>query len=158
MSGGSMVSIALTLAVVLGVMGIALKLLRRYTMGTTSSTSNVPMEVVQRLTIGQRQGIAVVRIGTRLLAVSVGDGGVRPIAELSPSELPATPATQSTPDVLNLRAMTTSIVNSTKHAKAAARDAARDAVAATRVSYVAPIEDFQAVLNMTMREPAPAHR
>lgn len=158
MSAGTMFSIALTLALVLGVMGIALKILRRYTMGASSSNAGVSMEVVQRLTIGQRQGIAVVRIGSRVLAVSMGDGGVHPIAELNPSDLPATsatPASQPTPDVLNLRAMATALMKSTQ---TAAQTSTGDMTHAKRVSYVAPIEDFQAVLNMTMREPAPAFR
>jgi flagellar biogenesis protein FliO len=153
MSAGTMFSVALTLAVVLGVMGVALKLLRRYTMGAPSSTKGLPMEVVQRLTIGQRQGIAVVRIGSRVLAVSMGDGGVHPIAELNPADLPdaTTQATAKTmtPDVLNLRAMTSSLVKPLRETKSATP-------ATKRVSYVAPLEDFQAVLNMALREPVPA--
>lgn len=149
MSAGTMFSVALTLAVVLGVMGVALKLLRRYTMGAPSSTKGLPMEVVQRLTIGQRQGIAVVRIGSRVLAVSMGDGGVHPIAELNPADLPAATTQTTTPDVLNLRAMTSSLVKPIREAKAAT-------TATKRVSYVAPLEDFQAVLNMALREPVPA--
>jgi flagellar biosynthetic protein FliP len=47
------------------------------------------MEVVQRLALGPRQGLAVVRIGDRLLAVSLGDGGVRPVLELGDAELAA---------------------------------------------------------------------
>lgn len=151
MTGGTLFSVALTLALVLGIMGIALKVLRRYTMGAASSKGTMQMEVVQRLSLGQRQGIAVVRIGTRLLAVSMGDGGIHPIAELNPSDLPATPAAEPTRDVLNLRAMTTSIMKSTRQVK-------EKTAQASRVSYVAPMEDFQAVLNMTMREPVAAHR
>jgi hypothetical protein len=81
----------------------------------------------------------------------MGDGGIHPIAELNQSDLPATPAAEPTRDVLNLRAMTTSIMKSTRQAK-------EKTAQASRVSYVAPMEDFQAVLNMTMREPVAAHR
>src|SRR5687768_17125525 len=44
------------------------------------------MEVVQRLALGPKQGIAVVRVGERLLAVSLGEGGVRPLLELGDAE------------------------------------------------------------------------
>ena len=148
-----MVSIALTLAVVLGMMGVALRFLRKYTMGAQSAAGGLEMQVVQRLTIGQRQGIAVVRIGSRLLAVSMGDGGIRPLAELNPADLPSAsekPVT-STPmaDVLNLRGLTSSFTKAREVA------VANTTVNNTkRVSYVAPIEDFQAVLNMAMGSPA----
>jgi hypothetical protein len=42
----------------------------------------VPLEVVQRIGLGPRQGIALVRIGERVVAVSVGEGGVRPLMEV----------------------------------------------------------------------------
>ena len=39
-------------------------------------------QVVHRLPLGPRQGLAIVRIGEQLVAVSVGEGGVRPVLEL----------------------------------------------------------------------------
>jgi flagellar biosynthetic protein FliP len=45
------------------------------------------MEVLRRIPLGPRQGIAVVRIGTQTLAVSVGDGGVRQLLVLEPEDL-----------------------------------------------------------------------
>jgi flagellar biosynthetic protein FliP len=78
----SFVGIALTLAIVLGLVAITLRLLRRVAVGAGSVRGSLPMEVVQRLALGPRQGIAVVRIGEQLVAVSVGEGGVRPLLEL----------------------------------------------------------------------------
>jgi flagellar biogenesis protein FliO len=132
-STGSVISIVLTLALVLGIMGIALKFLRKYTIGNSSRSGNIPMEVVQRLTLGQRQGIAVVRIGTRTLAVSMGDGGVRYLAELQSDELTETVQEQQT-----VKPASVQVNNASSH----------------RISYVAPLEDFQAVLSMAMNGPA----
>jgi hypothetical protein len=91
------------------------------------------MEVVQRLALGQRQGIAVVRIGTRTLAVSMGDGGVRYLAELQVGEL-----TEPVPEQQAMKHAPAQITTASPH----------------RISYVAPLEDFQAVLSMAMNGPA----
>jgi flagellar biogenesis protein FliO len=162
-----MLSVFLTLAVVLGVMGIALKLLRKYTMGGATRNGTIKMEVLQRLTLGQRQGLAVVRIGTRVLAVSMGDGGVHPVAELDSGELSAeeaaTPGEVVTLNVSkvadSLRAMVpvrkadvaaSTTPTATPTATPAAAAEATTTTQTHRISYIAPMEDFQAVLNMAM--------
>jgi flagellar biosynthesis protein FliP len=77
----------LTLGFVLALLGIALKLLRRF--GPTASTgTRLRMEIVQRLALGPKQGVAVIRVGERLVAVSVGEGGIHRLFELEASELP----------------------------------------------------------------------
>jgi flagellar biosynthetic protein FliP len=87
----SLVGIALTLALVLGLLAVTMRLLRKVSQGGTlgRSKGGVPLEVVQRIALGPRQGIAVVRIGEQLVAVSVGEGGVRTLAELEPAEATA---------------------------------------------------------------------
>jgi flagellar biosynthetic protein FliP len=45
------------------------------------------MEVVQRLALGPKQGIAVIRVGERVVAVSVGEGGVNRLFELEENAL-----------------------------------------------------------------------
>ena len=40
------------------------------------------LAVIQRIAVGPRQGIALVRSGSRVIAVSVGDGGVRHLFDL----------------------------------------------------------------------------
>jgi flagellar biosynthetic protein FliP len=69
---------------VLALLGATLKILQRYAPGAAriGGKKGLRMEVVQRLAIGPKQGIAVVRVGERLLAVSMGEGGVRLIQEL----------------------------------------------------------------------------
>jgi len=75
-----------TLGFVLALLGIALKLLRRFA-PTSSSGTSLRMEVVQRLALGPKQGIAVIRVGERVVAVSVGEGGVNRLFELEAAEV-----------------------------------------------------------------------
>src|SRR6185436_6401760 len=78
--------VLLTLGFVLALLGIALKLLRRFA-PTSSTNSRLRMEVVQRLALGPKQGIAVVRIGRQVVAVSVGEGGVNRLFDLDENEV-----------------------------------------------------------------------
>lgn len=82
MTFSAVVGVALTLALVLALVAITMRLLRRVTNGTVTSRGTVPLVVLQRVALGPRQGIAIVRIGEQIVAVSVGEGGVRTIAEL----------------------------------------------------------------------------
>lgn len=84
MSFSSLVGVCLTLALVLGLLAITMRLLRKVSQGGMSVRGGgaIHLEVVQRIALGPRQGIAVVRIADQLVAVSVGEGGVRQIAEL----------------------------------------------------------------------------
>ena len=70
------------LAITLLLLGGCLRLLRRYASGQLGSRARVPLEIVQRIPLGPKQGIALVRVGERVVAVGVGDGGVRPLLEL----------------------------------------------------------------------------
>lgn len=72
---------------VFALLGLSLRLLQRFGPGNVSGPGRVRMELVQRIALNPKQGIAVVRIGDRVLAVSTGDGGVRPLAELEEEEL-----------------------------------------------------------------------
>ena len=86
MTFGSMMGVLLTLGFVLALLGVALKLLRKFA-PTSTSGARLRMEIVQRLALGPKQGIAVIRVGERLVAVSVGDGGIHRLFELEPSEV-----------------------------------------------------------------------
>src|SRR5689334_1079300 len=61
--------------------------------GPATGRASLRMEVVRRIPLGPRQGIAVVRIGTQTVAVSVGDGGVRQLLVLEPEDLVDEPGT-----------------------------------------------------------------
>jgi flagellar biosynthetic protein FliP len=85
---GSIMGVLLTLGFVLALLGVSLKLLRRFA-PTSSAGGRLRMEVVQRLALGPKQGIAVVRVGERVVALSVGDGGVRRLFDLEEGEVGA---------------------------------------------------------------------
>jgi flagellar biosynthetic protein FliP len=86
------VGIALTLAIVLGLLAITLRVVRRVAIGPATGRAGLHLEVLRRIPLGPRQGIAVVRIGTQTVAVSVGDGGVRQLLVLEPEDLEAVSA------------------------------------------------------------------
>ncbi len=66
-----------TLAFVLGLVLLVARLAKRFMPGATRAAGNEAFSVVQRIPLGQRQGIAIVQRGDLLIGVSVGDGGVR---------------------------------------------------------------------------------
>lgn len=163
MSATSFLTIMAMLALVLGAMGIALRLLRRYTLAGSARKAGVRMEVLQRLTLGQRQGIAVVRIGTRVLAVSLGEGGVHPVAELTEADLTAAADAAKAGNIAPLDALAgglrkLALVRGTagERTGAAATQSAGKTVPQKRISYVAPMADFQAVLRVAMSGAASA--
>ncbi len=78
----SLLGVLAVLALVLGLLVLSLRFLRRFVPSTGAGHTKLPLEVVQRLSLSPKQGIAIVRIGERLMAVSMGDGGVRALAEL----------------------------------------------------------------------------
>jgi flagellar biosynthesis protein FliP len=82
----SMMGVLLTLGFVLALLGVALKLLRKFA-PTSTSGARLRMEIVQRLALGPKQGIAVIRVGDRHVAVSVGEGGIHRLFELEPGEV-----------------------------------------------------------------------
>ncbi|MEP6493410.1 MAG: flagellar biosynthetic protein FliO, partial [bacterium] len=86
MTFGSMMGVLLTLGFVLALLGVALKLLRRFA-PTATTGARLRMEIVQRLALGPKQGIAVIQVGERLVAVSVGEGGIHHLFELDASEI-----------------------------------------------------------------------
>ena len=90
-----MVGVLLTLGFVLALLGVALKLLRKFA-PTSTTGAKLRMEIVQRLALGPKQGIAVIRVGERLVAVSVGDGGINRLFELEPEEITAIECSKET--------------------------------------------------------------
>jgi flagellar biosynthetic protein FliP len=89
MSFGALAGVALALGVVLALLALAMRALHRLTGAQPQGGARLALRVVQRVAVGPRQGLAVVRLGERALLVSLGDGGVRPIAELTPQECAA---------------------------------------------------------------------
>lgn len=85
MSFGPVLGLILALGLVLGLFGLAVGFARRFA-NVGQRRGKLGMTVIDRTSLGTRQGLAAVRIGQRVVIVSVGDGGVHPVAELSPAE------------------------------------------------------------------------
>ena len=89
MTFGASLSVFAALGFVLLLLGVALQFLKRFAPGATGGRGRLAMQVVQRLSLGPKQGIAVVQVGTRYLAVTVGEGGVNRLFQLEESEVAA---------------------------------------------------------------------
>lgn len=79
----SFVGVLGMLGLVLALLLVTLRLLKRFSPAASAGHEPIDLRVEQRVALGPRQGLAVVRIGTRLVAVSTGEGGVRRILELT---------------------------------------------------------------------------
>ncbi|MCC7052675.1 MAG: flagellar type III secretion system pore protein FliP [Gemmatimonadaceae bacterium] len=83
-----------TLAFVLGLVVLVARLAKRFLPGTVTAAGSDAFAVIQRIPLGQRQGIAVVQRGDLLIGVSVGEGGVRTLFTM-----PANGAGATLPDI-----------------------------------------------------------
>ena len=83
MSFTASLGIFAALAFVLLLLGVALQFLKRFAPGATGGRGRLAMQVVQRLSLGPKQGIAVVQVGSRYIAVTVGDANVTEVDEFT---------------------------------------------------------------------------
>lgn len=95
MTVSSFIGVLGTLGLVLGLLLVTLRLLKRLSVTTATGLAPLPLRVEQRLAVGPRQGIAIVRIGTRVVAVSTGEGGVRRIADVTDDAEALNPTTDT---------------------------------------------------------------
>jgi flagellar biosynthetic protein FliP len=91
MNIASFIGVLGVLGFVLALLVITLKLLKRYAPFASGGNQRVTLEIVQRMPLGPRQSIAIVKIGDAFVAVSVGDGGVRRIADVAAPVAAASP-------------------------------------------------------------------
>jgi len=80
------IGIIAALAFVLGLIALAVWALKRFSGGALTGRSRLHVEVVQRLPLGPKSGLAIVRVGEKVLAVSVGDGGVHTLFEVDEAD------------------------------------------------------------------------
>lgn len=80
------IGILAALAFVLGLIAFVVWLLKRFSGGALTGRNRLQVEVVQRLPLGPKSGLAVVRVGEKVLAVSVGDGGVHTLFEVDEAD------------------------------------------------------------------------
>ncbi len=80
------IGILAALVFVLGLIALTVWALKRVGGGALSGRSRLQVEIVQRLPLGPKSGLAVVRVGEKVLAVSVGDGGVHTLFEVDEAD------------------------------------------------------------------------
>ena len=85
------------LAFVLGLGAVCLWALKRWGMGSLKAKTRVPVEVVQRVPLGPKTGLTVVRVGEKVVALSVGEGGVSTLFELAEDDRQRVIATSQMP-------------------------------------------------------------
>ena len=75
------VGVLLALAAILMLVAMMGRAFKRFGLGGVRSAT-APLEVLQRTALGPRQGIALVRVGTKVVLISVGDGGVHRLMQV----------------------------------------------------------------------------
>jgi flagellar biosynthesis protein FliP len=83
MSFSAVFGVLAALAFVLALLGLTVWAMKRMGVARGGSRARLPMEIVQRVPLGPKLSIAVVRVGDKVMAVSVGDGAVTPLFEVS---------------------------------------------------------------------------
>ncbi len=76
------VGVLLALTAILALVAVLGKTYRRYGMGGPRDRSAAPLDVLQRTALGPRQGVALLRVGSRVMLVSIGDGGVHRLMQV----------------------------------------------------------------------------
>lgn len=92
----SMVIMA-ALMFVLGLVAVAVWVAKKFGAVPSQQRSRVAIEVVQRVSIGPKTGLAVVRVGEKVMAVSMGPDGMRPLFELDEADRQRVVASSATP-------------------------------------------------------------
>jgi len=89
-------SIVAALLFVLGLVAVAVWVAKRMGAVPTGPRNRVAIEVVQRVSMGPKTGLAVVRVGEKVMAVSMGPDGMRPLFELDEADRQRVLATSTT--------------------------------------------------------------
>jgi flagellar biosynthetic protein FliP len=76
------VGVLLALVAILALVALVGRAARRFGMGGPRDRASAPLDVLQRTALGPRQGVALLRVGSRVMLVSVGDGGVHRLMQV----------------------------------------------------------------------------
>lgn len=76
------VGVLLALVAILALVAVVGRAVRRFGMGGPRDRATAPLDVLQRTALGPRQGVALIRVGSRVMLVSVGDGGVHRLMQV----------------------------------------------------------------------------
>ena len=77
------------LALTAGMLILVLHLMRRWSDRVAVSQRGVALELLQRISVGPRQGVALLRVGDRVLVVSMVENGIELLTELKGEDLQA---------------------------------------------------------------------
>jgi flagellar biosynthesis protein FliP len=77
-----MLSALASLLVTLGLLALGLWAVRRWVPGARPAPGGVPVELLRRVATGPRQGVGLLRVGGRVLVLSLGEDGARLLTEL----------------------------------------------------------------------------
>ncbi|MCU0646616.1 MAG: flagellar type III secretion system pore protein FliP [Gemmatimonadaceae bacterium] len=99
MSLGAVFGVVAALAFVLALLALVVWGLKRLGLARLGGGpgARLPMEIVQRVSVGPKTAIAVVRVGETVMTVSVGEGGVRPLFPVSDADRDAVLASSRVP-------------------------------------------------------------
>jgi flagellar biosynthetic protein FliP len=81
-SGSPGIGLFAALTVMIGACGLVLWLLRRFAPGALPAGRGLPLRVLQRVSLGQRQGVTLLQVGGRVLIVSSTDAGATLLGEV----------------------------------------------------------------------------
>ena len=90
-------SVVAALAFVLGLGVLCIWALKKWGSGAIKGRQRLAVEVVQRVPLGPKTGLAVVRVGEKVMAISVGEGGIRTLFELDEADRQRVIATSPVP-------------------------------------------------------------
>ena len=71
-----------SLLITLGLLALALWLIRRWVPGARPMAGRVPLTLLRRVSTGPKQGVALLQVGERVLLLSLGEDGARLLTEL----------------------------------------------------------------------------
>jgi flagellar biosynthesis protein FliP len=86
-NGSSLISVIGAFSVTLGMLAIAVFLLKRIQGAGAGTGVSVPLQVLKRISIGPKQGVVLLRVGERVLVLSTHDKGSQLLTELTDEAL-----------------------------------------------------------------------
>lgn len=86
MNGSGAFGVIASLFITVGALLIVLRLIRRLQPGS-NATDGVRLQVLRRINVAPKQGVALLRVADRVLVVSIAEGGTRLLTELAGPDL-----------------------------------------------------------------------
>jgi len=84
--GSGFIGVIASFALTFGLLALVIFLLKRFQAGTSTGSSGIALQVLKRIPVGPKQGVALIRVADRVLVVSVGEKGSRLLTELTDEE------------------------------------------------------------------------